>query len=64
VLVPEPPSPGKLTRYFTLRRHGVDPGDRSAWPDQHRWFQENLEALHRVFAPRIKALKGEEVPVE
>jgi hypothetical protein len=47
-----------------FRRHGVDPADRSAWPDQHRWLQENLEAFYRVFAPRIKALKGEEVPVE
>ncbi len=47
-----------------FRRHGVDPTDRSAWPDQHRWLQENLEALYRAFEPRIKALKMDANPVE
>jgi hypothetical protein len=56
--------PDSKLSHIVLRRHGVDPADRSSWPDQHRWFQEHLEALYRVFAPRIKALKGEEVPVE
>jgi len=33
-----------------------DPADRSTWPQQHVWLREKLEALHRVFAPRVKAL--------
>ena len=96
----------ELSQVRVSGRHGVDPADRSAWPEQHRWFQENggvgklngsfhkrlwspsgriqggsglpvtttetmqlrvtrtenLEASSG-FSARIKALKGEEVPV-
>jgi hypothetical protein len=30
--------------------------DRVQWPEYHAWLLEKLEALHRVFAPRVKVL--------
>ena len=30
--------------------------DTKDWKDQHEWLKEKLEALHTVFAPRIKVL--------
>jgi hypothetical protein len=30
--------------------------ERTNWSEQHRWLLQKLEALHRVFNPRIKAL--------
>jgi hypothetical protein len=50
--------------HVVLRRYDVDPSNRSDWPDQHQWFRENLEAFHRVFASRIKALKVDDIPIE
>ena len=34
----------------------TDPTQRSDWPRQHQLILETLERLHRVFAPRVKAL--------
>lgn len=34
--------------------------DESAWPEHFAWMKERLEALHRVFAPLIRSLKGQE----
>ena len=36
--------------------HDVDPMDEADWPRQHKWFAEHLNAMHRVFAPRVKDL--------
>jgi hypothetical protein len=48
--------PAKKVSQVVLRRKGVDPNDRTGWPEQHAWLQEKLEAFHRVFGPRIKEL--------
>lgn len=34
----------------------LDPTDQSDWPRQHDWLATNLNALHRAFAHRVKAL--------
>ena len=34
----------------------TDFGDRDQRTDQYRWLLERVEALHRVLAPRVKAL--------
>lgn len=34
----------------------VDPMDEADWPRQHKWLAEHLNAMHRVFAPRVKDL--------
>lgn len=31
--------------------------DRSKWPEYNAWLLDKLEALHRVFAPRVKQLE-------
>jgi hypothetical protein len=31
--------------------------DREEWPKQHEWLRANLEAFHRVFAPRVRTLE-------
>lgn len=34
----------------------VDPMDEADWPRQHKWLADRLNAMHRVFAPRVKDL--------
>ena len=34
----------------------ADPMDEVDWPRQHKWLAEHLNAMHRVFAPRVKDL--------
>lgn len=34
----------------------IDLQNRENWPNQHRWIAEKLNALHKVFAPRVKEL--------
>jgi Domain of unknown function (DUF4268) len=36
-----------------------DFADEQQWPTQFQWLRERLEAMHRVFAPRVKTLKME-----
>lgn len=45
-------------KYFTIDtfRESYDLPNRDTWPDLLEWHFDNLEALHRVFAPRIKTL--------
>jgi hypothetical protein len=39
-----------------IRWAGVDPGDRSAWSEQHEWLRDTLLRFHRVFTDRAKEL--------
>jgi hypothetical protein len=48
--------PAKKSSYISLYLKDSDPSDRAAWPDQHRWLHDKLEAFYHAFAPRIKAL--------
>ena len=43
---------GGIVNYFD----DVDPMDEADWPRQHKWLAEHLNAMHRVFAPRVKDL--------
>ena len=43
---------GSIVSYFD----DVDPMDEADWPRQHKWLAEHLNAMHRVFAPRVKGL--------
>jgi hypothetical protein len=38
--------------------------DRSQWPEYDAWLLDKLEALHRVFAPRVKLLEVGSIPSE
>ena len=42
----------RIASYFD----DVDPMDEADWPRQHKWLAEHLNAMHRVFAPRVKDL--------
>jgi hypothetical protein len=35
----------------------VDPADKKDWPRQHEWLAKRLNDMHRVFAPRVRALE-------
>lgn len=37
----------------------ADYTDRAQWPQQHAWLASKLEALYRVFSPRIQDLTSE-----
>ena len=41
-------------------RKTADISQREDWSQQHAWLKEKLEALHRVFAPRVKAIDPDE----
>lgn len=41
---------------ISIYMNDIDPADPSGWPDQHRWLAERLNDLHRVFAPRLRAV--------
>lgn len=48
----------KKQRHIILRKPGVDPADRTDWPNQYEWLRENLELFHRVLQPRVRALQS------
>jgi hypothetical protein len=48
------PAAARACRIYFRRDAKID--DRSDWENQQRWLKERLEALHRVFAPRLKTL--------
>lgn len=35
----------------------ADFGDETSWPKLYEWFVNKLELMHKVFGPRVKALK-------
>jgi hypothetical protein len=37
----------------------VDPADETDWPRQHEWLAKRLNEMHRVLAPRVKALEAD-----
>jgi hypothetical protein len=50
------PEEKQMARIHT--RKPADVLDRATWPDQFEWLRKNVELFYRVFAPRVKALKG------
>ena len=38
-------------------RRAADPTDQSTWPELFNWLIGRLELIHRVFGPRVKALR-------
>ena len=47
---------GRKQSYVSLSQEDTDLEDRQDWDTQHQWLCKQLEAFHRVFSPRIKAL--------
>ena len=45
------------TRRIYLRKK-IEFRDRTKWPEAFEWLRRNLELFYKVFAPRVKALKG------
>ncbi|BBN96996.1 hypothetical protein DEIGR_320142 [Deinococcus grandis] len=52
---------GKKQSQVELRLEVPDVRDDTTWGEQHAWFLKHLQALHRVFSPRIKVLQ--DIPV-
>lgn len=52
--------PNRKTTRIVPRKESVDPANRDEWQSQHLWLAEKLEALHKAFAVRIKALDLDE----
>jgi hypothetical protein len=48
-------TPGRRAQKIFFRR-GADIRNRPDWPAQHEWLKAKLEALHRVFRPRVQQL--------
>ena len=55
-------APEKVQSRIQLRRD-ADLSDEDSWPELFDWLIAKLEVIHRVFAPRVRALKlAEEEP--
>ena len=52
--------PGRKQSYVSLSQEEIDLEDRGDWNRQHQWLCDNLEAFHKVFSPRVKALDASE----
>lgn len=52
--------PSKKRSQVELRRPNADIRRREAWHEQHKWLLDKLEAFHKAFSARIKALPDEE----
>ena len=48
--------PGRQACRIALILGDANPMDEAGWPRQHKWLAEKLNALHRVFSSRVKAL--------
>lgn len=44
-------------------RKAADITLRTEWPIQFEWLRTNLEAFHRVFAPRVRSLRADETDI-
>ena len=56
--------PRKKESRIEIRRSDCDPTNQNGWHDQHEWIAERLDALYRVFSPRVKALDASELEIE
>ena len=52
--------PNRKQSYIGVYRADVDPLDNSMWPSHQEWVADTLEAFHRTFSPRVKALDASE----
>jgi hypothetical protein len=48
------PEEARVCRIYV--RRSTDLRDQDTWGEQHHWLLNNLEDLHRVFAPRVRTL--------
>lgn len=48
--------PERRASAVQLMSRGTDPTRRDEWEQQQQWMRDILEAMHRVFAPRVKEL--------
>ena len=46
----------RKARHITMQRDGVDPMDRTAWPEIHAWLADRLELFDTVFRGRLAEL--------
>ncbi|MFZ2878911.1 MAG: DUF4268 domain-containing protein [Phototrophicaceae bacterium] len=48
--------PDKKMSIISIRKNGIDPTDRSHWPQYFVWLKQYVEAFDKTFRPRIKTL--------
>ncbi len=52
--------PERQASAVQLKSPGTDPTHTDKWGEQQQWMRDILEAMHRVFAPRVKKLDASE----
>lgn len=57
-------SPDDKNQRRVFLRRTADIRNRDLWPELNAWLQTKLEALHRVFGPRVRALALSDPPPE
>ncbi len=51
---------GPIVKRISLHKGDTDPTDEFDWPNQQKWFADNLEKFDKVFRPRVKALNADD----
>lgn len=46
--------------HIVLQDRETDPTNETDWPNQQKWFVDNLEKFDKVFRPRVKALNADD----
>lgn len=46
--------------HILLQDRETDPTNETDWPNQQKWFADNLEKFDKVFRPRVKALNADD----
>jgi hypothetical protein len=52
-------NPEEALRCIIYLRKPADIRDEARWPEQHAWLMQKIQALHHVFAPRIRQLASD-----
>lgn len=52
--------PEKNQCHISSQWPDANPTERGAWPDQHQWLAEQLEAFHKIFRQPIRALNADD----
>ena len=45
----------KMSRIIA-HNHSLDPHDRKAWPEQHKWLLQRLQDFRKTFGERVRTI--------
>ena len=49
-------NPEKKMSRIIAHNHSLDPHDRKAWPEQHKWLHQRLQDFRKTFGERVRTI--------